>query len=105
MKLGGRRSRSKQKFRFQTQMIKRRLKLKSRMASIKMVIHWLMENSFSYDLTQQPSELKKLFPKLVLELKIPNEDALYRHAGKYFIRTTKFDANFFIKSQYSTERT
>jgi hypothetical protein len=62
------------------------------MASIKMVIGWLMEYSLRYDLTQLRSELKNLFPKLVLELKIPNEDALYRHAGKFFIRTTKFDA-------------
>ena len=50
------------------------------MASIKMVIGWLMEYSLRYDLTQLRSELKNLFPKLVLELKIPNEDALYRHA-------------------------
>ena len=57
-----------------------------------MVIGWLMEYSLRYDLTQLRSELKNLFPKLVLELKIPNEDALYRHAGKFFIRTTKFDA-------------
>ena len=45
-----------------------------------MVIGWLMEYSLRYDLTQLRSELKNLFPKLVLELKIPNEDALYRHA-------------------------
>ena len=67
-----------------------------------MVIGWLMEYSLRYDLTHLRSELKNLFPKLVLELKLPNEDALYRHAGKFFIRTTKFDAKTFYKKPITT---